>query len=257
MNSIRIINNIKNKHNLHYKHLLRSLTPQPKISTIQILPHKYMENKNNSSYSFRKLHYSYLSENQEIPSIPSIPLLLSQPFPAPCPSAPVPTEPVQPNLLNLSSKIKSDSEVITTQTIKCLSQKFLQNEETLLKLKTEQAMLIRAYQKYKSRQYRYQVDTAIHLSLQPSLSQPAESQDFTYEELLELGENIGSVPTGLTSDEIQRIPSTYSDTENCSICLTTVNQGKILPCCHSFHSECIDQWLVTKRTCPVCLHEVR
>lgn len=227
-----------------------------------------MENKNNSGYSFRKLHYNYLSEDQEIPSIPSIPVLLphARPAPshAPCPAPSIPTSlppctsnSIQSNLHHLSCKIKSDCEVISTQTLRSLSQRFMQNEATILQLKTDQAMLIRTYQKYKSRQYRYQVDTAIHLSLQPSTSPRSDAQDFTYEELLELGEEIGSVPTGLTYEEIQQIPSTYSETENCSICLTTVNQGKILPCFHSFHSECIDQWLVSKRTCPVCLHEVR
>lgn len=50
-----------------------------------------------------------------------------------------------------------------------------------------------------------------------------------------------------------------TDTEEqptCAICLCEFNDGdklKVLRCGHSFHSECIDPWLINEKAlCPVC-----
>ena len=41
--------------------------------------------------------------------------------------------------------------------------------------------------------------------------------------------------------------------ERCSICLTDLEDRiKILRCDHSYHTECIDQWLNIKDICPIC-----
>jgi len=45
----------------------------------------------------------------------------------------------------------------------------------------------------------------------------------------------------------------------CSICLSLFENGdelRILPCRHRFHSECIDQWFRSHRTCPMCRIDV-
>jgi hypothetical protein len=39
------------------------------------------------------------------------------------------------------------------------------------------------------------------------------------------------------------------------ICLEAVKPGdsmRTVPCLHSFHKDCIDPWLRTKSTCPIC-----
>ncbi|KAI4325141.1 hypothetical protein MLD38_030564 [Melastoma candidum] len=45
-------------------------------------------------------------------------------------------------------------------------------------------------------------------------------------------------------------------TLKCSICLSVFDDGdrvRILPNCeHTFHGECIDRWLESSTTCPVC-----
>ena len=42
----------------------------------------------------------------------------------------------------------------------------------------------------------------------------------------------------------------------CAVCLTEFKEGdkgRLLPgCCHSFHVECVDMWLDSHSTCPLC-----
>nr|ACN31440.1 unknown [Zea mays] len=91
--------------------------------------------------------------------------------------------------------------------------------------------------------------------------------NMTYEELLELGDKIGYVNTGLRDDEITRnlrkvkhpsFSSLRFATEmerKCSICQeefeTNEEMGR-LDCGHSYHVYCIKQWLSQKNICPVC-----
>ncbi|KAK6921223.1 Zinc finger, RING-type [Dillenia turbinata] len=93
--------------------------------------------------------------------------------------------------------------------------------------------------------------------------------NMSYEELLELGDRIGYVSTGLREDEIScclrktKLPlindlsaRIHSEMElKCSICQeeyeTDDEVGK-LDCGHGYHIHCIKQWLVQKNTCPVC-----
>ncbi|KAL2461674.1 RING/U-box superfamily protein [Abeliophyllum distichum] len=91
----------------------------------------------------------------------------------------------------------------------------------------------------------------------------------SYEELLELGERIGYVSTGLREDEITRCLrraklgildnfSSHFATElerKCSICQEDYEAddetGK-LNCGHFYHTHCIKEWLVQKNICPIC-----
>lgn len=121
------------------------------------------------------------------------------------------------------------------------------------------------------------------------------------QELLELGERIGYVSTGLKEEEIGRclrkiklslvndLPPHLSKQvdRKCSICQVSLYQlvclfpfkychyriclksylciqeeyedddemGK-LDCGHSYHIQCIQQWLAQKKSCPVCKAEV-
>ncbi|XVE58753.1 hypothetical protein DITRI_Ditri04bG0194400 [Diplodiscus trichospermus] len=96
--------------------------------------------------------------------------------------------------------------------------------------------------------------------------------NMSYEQLLELGDKIGYVNTGLKEDEISRClrkinGSIMNDLppkvamhvdKKCSICQEECEEdeemGKLY-CGHSFHIQCIKQWLVQKNTCPVCKTE--
>ncbi|RCV21864.1 hypothetical protein SEVIR_4G140800v4 [Setaria viridis] len=50
------------------------------------------------------------------------------------------------------------------------------------------------------------------------------------------------------------------DGEQCSVCLGTVQAGEMvrrLPLCkHLYHVECIDMWLASHTTCPLCRADV-
>lgn len=43
--------------------------------------------------------------------------------------------------------------------------------------------------------------------------------------------------------------------EKCTICLSLFeieNDVRRLPCMHLFHMDCVDQWLITNKHCPIC-----
>ncbi|KAL1535495.1 RING-H2 finger protein ATL66-like [Salvia divinorum] len=68
--------------------------------------------------------------------------------------------------------------------------------------------------------------------------------------------SIGSLPIVLHN----QTESIASDGE-CCICLGIFGDGdkvKLLPRCqHCFHSECVDMWLVTHSSCPLCRAAIR
>ena len=47
---------------------------------------------------------------------------------------------------------------------------------------------------------------------------------------------------------------------DCSICFSTLRSSvpteALVPCGHTFHTECISPWLSRQDTCPVCRHKV-
>ncbi|KAL3640752.1 hypothetical protein CASFOL_015720 [Castilleja foliolosa] len=93
--------------------------------------------------------------------------------------------------------------------------------------------------------------------------------NMSYEELLELGDRIGYVSTGLREDEITHClrktkRATLEDLllhcdlgtdRKCSICQEEYEgddeTGK-LNCGHFYHMYCIKQWLGQKNACPIC-----
>jgi len=82
----------------------------------------------------------------------------------------------------------------------------------------------------------------------------------SYEELLALAERMGgAVPRGATPAQVAALPTRMwapGDADaTCSVCLCDYAEGetlRALPCHHSFHAACVDQWLKTSRACPCC-----
>lgn len=86
-----------------------------------------------------------------------------------------------------------------------------------------------------------------------------------YEALLNLAERLGDAkPKGLTKPEIEQLPSYRFNKENhnsdmdqtsCVVCMCDFENRqllRVLPCSHEFHAKCVDKWLKTNRTCPIC-----
>ena len=63
------------------------------------------------------------------------------------------------------------------------------------------------------------------------------------------------IPYTILQDE----PKKLKDEPRCVICLSDFEIGEkvsALPCCHSFHTKCLDDWIKRNPKCPVCKFEV-
>ncbi|XP_065207042.1 E3 ubiquitin-protein ligase RNF38-like isoform X2 [Planococcus citri] len=98
--------------------------------------------------------------------------------------------------------------------------------------------------------------------LSPELGS-SESEMENYEALLHVAERLSEEkPRGLNKVEINQIPSFKFDTEKhhsdqttCVVCMCDFEEQQTLrdlPCSHMFHAKCVDKWLKTNRTCPIC-----
>ncbi|XWS45716.1 hypothetical protein CRYUN_Cryun14cG0003200 [Craigia yunnanensis] len=96
-----------------------------------------------------------------------------------------------------------------------------------------------------------------------------DPDNMTYEELLDLGEAVGSQSRGLSQELIDLLPTSKCKfgsffsrkkfIERCVICQMRYKRGERqmkLPCKHIYHSECITKWLSINKICPVCNNEV-
>ncbi|XP_056295578.1 RING finger protein 44 isoform X2 [Pseudoliparis swirei] len=109
------------------------------------------------------------------------------------------------------------------------------------------------------------------LPVPPTAVGPAISLDLdvddvemeNYEALLNLAERLGEAkPRGLSKADIEQLPSYRFNSENrlseqtlCVVCFSDFECRqllRVLPCNHEFHAKCVDKWLKTNRTCPIC-----
>ncbi|KAH7908800.1 hypothetical protein BJ138DRAFT_986149, partial [Hygrophoropsis aurantiaca] len=96
-----------------------------------------------------------------------------------------------------------------------------------------------------------------------------EMFDSSYEGLLSLSEELGEVRSKATSDDaIASLPTaqykdwaTKDSETRCPICLddygATDTVAKLPDCPHWLHKACLEQWLHTANTCPVCRNKVK
>ncbi|XP_073100503.1 E3 ubiquitin ligase BIG BROTHER-related isoform X1 [Elaeis guineensis] len=81
-----------------------------------------------------------------------------------------------------------------------------------------------------------------------------DPDDYSYEELVALGEVVGTENRGLSADTIASLPSVNyeagsaqdGNTDQCVICRLEYEDGEslvMLSCKHTYHSECINKWL--------------
>jgi len=101
-----------------------------------------------------------------------------------------------------------------------------------------------------------------------AMDQGAVNADqMTYEELLQRF-GVGNEHRGASQDAINRLPCTRLDSaaavddlkeHTCNICLEEFSLGqemRKLDCSHCFHKGCVDRWLATVASCPVCKRDI-
>ncbi|KAG9490621.1 hypothetical protein GDO78_006115 [Eleutherodactylus coqui] len=103
-------------------------------------------------------------------------------------------------------------------------------------------------------------------SVGPAISLDLDVDDVemeNYEALLNLAERLGEAkPRGLTKANIEQLPSYRFNLEShqseqtlCVVCFSDFESRqllRVLPCNHEFHAKCVDKWLKSNRTCPIC-----
>ncbi|KAL6543930.1 hypothetical protein OROGR_010427 [Orobanche gracilis] len=94
-----------------------------------------------------------------------------------------------------------------------------------------------------------------------------DPDELSYEELIALGDVIGTESRGLSADTIASLPSIKyksqsvqdRSSDSCVICRLDYEDGDpltVLSCKHSYHTECINNWLQINKVCPICSTEV-
>lgn len=111
-------------------------------------------------------------------------------------------------------------------------------------------------------------DPMLDYLLQAMNGFPRDNIDgMSYEELLQAfgdgtdnlaaqEQDIQALPVSAVHDPDKQLPKECRD---CAICLDPFESGqnrKVLPCLHGFHQDCIDQWLRSNGSCPICKHRI-
>lgn len=97
-----------------------------------------------------------------------------------------------------------------------------------------------------------------------------DSREWTYEQLLELGQTIGDVKTErwkmrsasvimtlprMTFKNFSELKKTNGAEQHCSVCMDVYEDNQdiiLLPCNHYFHADCSEGWLKENNSCPLC-----
>lgn len=95
--------------------------------------------------------------------------------------------------------------------------------------------------------------------------QNVDPDNMSYEELVALGEAVGTHSKGLNPNVIAALPYSIFSQDHmsvedpCVICRFDYEDGDVLstlPCKHHYHADCIKNWLQINKVCPICSAEV-
>ena len=170
---------------------------------------------------------------------------------------------------NLLLQIKSNSQ---DEILKELHNLFIHNYNKINSLKKKYSHLKRYLQKTLSEEddnnlikERIEEESALNAVEQQILDELCPNPDkMSYEQLLQLEEEVGIVNKGLSKDIISKIPlkpfhkALYEDNSDCIICMEGFSENELvkqLICGHIFHGDCIDHWLSQQKNCPFCKAE--
>ena len=126
------------------------------------------------------------------------------------------------------------------------SRKIFYLNKTISQLKNQLSILeknnkesLNEYNNYKFNNYDDEKDSAIRAVEDQIINEICNNQDI---------------------DLVERLPivtfkSNYLKESNCGICRDDFKDGenvKVLKCQHLFHRECLGQWLINNKKCPIC-----
>ena len=164
----------------------------------------------------------------------------------------------------------SSSSVNNGNTSSSTSSHMISEDELLARRLQQEELNVSPFQTYidnfdhviSNNYFNYQDDNFGQGSQSVSSTLPSHiTGDESYEELLRLDENI--VKIGVNKDLLWRFPtfihdgvkSANEENNSCICCMEEYNKGdqlRRLTCFHTFHKDCIDQWLESSHTCPIC-----
>ena len=141
-----------------------------------------------------------------------------------------------------------------------LKSKFDANKEMLTALTEEKRIILNQHELEAQIIQSLLMDEELELILNQRYDEVVEDE-YTYEDLLALEDQIGYVSKGLSEEQISNLSKKrLSDPTNCSICLILMSKNCLVtllkPCGHVYHVDCITQWLSNNKTCPLCLQEI-
>lgn len=107
----------------------------------------------------------------------------------------------------------------------------------------------------------------LQMLLMNAMNQGITNPDnMSYDELLERfgvgseNQRRGATPEQIDSLPLELVVDKEEEGSTCNICLEDVQIGdeirKLPNCSHTFHKQCIDQWLSQVASCPVCKREL-
>lgn len=138
---------------------------------------------------------------------------------------------------------KSSSENILKKQITCLKNEKLDNLQHMKKLKEENESMSNNIEMASS-------EKSLLESKMIELNNALKIKD---DELNKQGELMQAIEHNVKQNVLEVIKDEF----NCSICQELFITAVTLPCSHSFCEMCLMQWFKTKKTCPVCRHELK
>ena len=89
-----------------------------------------------------------------------------------------------------------------------------------------------------------------------------QHRELTAEDYEELG-RLDEGPKGANKQQIDagsiKAKLKEDKEEDCVICMEPMKKNTLartLPCMHAFHSRCVDKWLKSNNSCPICKHKL-
>ena len=131
----------------------------------------------------------------------------------------------------------------------------------------ESLALARRLQEDEEREYRNRMLAMAGIDPEAGDDSEAEGLDtdaMTYEELCDLGEQVGKVVCGLTDAQTASLPGVKIDSRfegtRCAVCCVEFDleeEACQLPRCkHVYHRECVEPWFKENKACPTCKMDV-